>query len=222
MGRVVAALLPLAVVVAVSPVPLITVILLMLADRAAGSSAGFLVGWALGIAGATIASLLVVEGTDAGTSGRSAASWVAVILGMLLLGLATRRWRSRPRSGERPELPSWVGAIDRVTAPRACGLGLLLVAVSPKNLPVCVAAGATIAGSGLSDAQRTLSVAAFTLAAASTVAVPVFAHALLGKRIAGPLESLRRWLTAHSAPVTALLLLVIGAVLIAQGLGGLA
>jgi hypothetical protein len=39
--------------------------------------------------------------------------------------------------------------------------------------------------------------------------------------MAGALESLRRWLTANSAVVTATLLLVIGVILIGQGLGGL-
>jgi hypothetical protein len=39
--------------------------------------------------------------------------------------------------------------------------------------------------------------------------------------VAWPLGSLRRWLTAHSAPATATLLLVIGLVLVLQGLSPL-
>jgi hypothetical protein len=53
------------------------------------------------------------------------------------------------------------------------------------------------------------------------VAVPVLAHAVLGGRVAGPLEELRRWLTAHGARATAALLLAIGAVLVGQGLSGI-
>ncbi len=41
------------------------------------------------------------------------------------------------------------------------------------------------------------------------------------KRMAGPLAGLRRRLTAHSAVVTATLLVLIGVVLISQGLSGL-
>jgi hypothetical protein len=217
---VVGGLLPLAVVVAISPVPIIAVTLMLLAEKATGTSAGFLVGWVVGIAGATIAALFLVGRADPGPSSRSALSWVAVAVGLLLLPLAAQQWRSRPRPGVTPGLPVWTGAIDRFTALRAGGLGLVLSAVSPKNLPVCVAAGATIAGGGLSAVQRTWSVVVFTVTAASTVAIPVFAYALGGRRMAGPLESLRRWLTAHSAAVTATLLLVIGVVLIGQGLGG--
>jgi hypothetical protein len=39
--------------------------------------------------------------------------------------------------------------------------------------------------------------------------------------MAGPLESLRGWLTAHCSAVLATLLLVIGVVLVGKGLGEL-
>jgi hypothetical protein len=45
MGAVVGDPLPLAVGVAVSPVPIIAVILMLLAPRASGTSAGFGLGW---------------------------------------------------------------------------------------------------------------------------------------------------------------------------------
>jgi Sap, sulfolipid-1-addressing protein len=219
-GVVLGPLLPFAVVVALSPVPVIAVVLLLLADRAAETGVGFLLGWVVGIAGGTAVSLFVVSGTEPGARTRSVVSWGALVVGLLLLPLALRQWRSRPAPGEQPALPAWVGAIDRFTPSRAGGLGLVLSAVSPKNLPVCVAAGAAIAGGDLSRVQDAWAVAVFTAVAASTVAVPVLAYAVLGSRMAGPLESLRRWLTVHSARATALLLLAIGVVLVGQGLGG--
>jgi hypothetical protein len=51
--------------------------------------------------------------------------------------------------------------------------------------------------------------------------MPVLAYAVGSRRMAGPLESLRGRLNAHSAAVTAVLVLVIGVVLIGQGLRGL-
>jgi hypothetical protein len=220
-GVVVGDLLPFAVVVAVSPVPVIAVVLLLLADRAAETGVGFLLGWVAGIAGATVGSLFLIGGAaDPGAGARSVLSWAALVLGVLLLPLAVRQWRSRPRPGEQPALPQWVGAIDRCTAVRAGGLGLVLSMASPKNLPVCLAAGAIIAGDGLSSGREWWAVVAFTAVATSTVAVPVLAHAVLGSRVARPLEWLRRWLTAHGARATAALLLAIGVVLVGQGLGG--
>jgi hypothetical protein len=219
--QVVGGLGPLAVVTAISPVPIIAVILMLLTPTARSTSAGFLVGWVVGIAGATTGFLLLTRNRDpSGSQAAVVASWVELLLGVLLLLLAARQWKARPKRGEEPGLPPWMAAVDRFTAGRAAGLGLLLSAVNPKNLLVCVAAGAAIAGGRLSGAQTAWSVVAFTMIATSTVAVPVLAYAVGSKRMAGLLESLRCWLTAHSSAVAATLLLVLGVVLIGQGLGG--
>jgi hypothetical protein len=223
MGPVLGDLLPLAVGVAVSPIPIIAVILMLLAPKAGGTSAGFLAGWVVGIAGATTLFLLLAGTLDTGSSGEpsTAVSWVKLGLGGLLLLLAVKQWQGRPGQGAEPELPKWMAAIDTFTAAKAAGLGLVLSAVNPKNLLMCVAAGTTIAGGSLSGGQDVWSVAVFTLVAACTVAVPVAAYAVGRKRMAGPLESLHSWLTVHNHAVMATLLLVIGVVLVGKGLGGL-
>jgi hypothetical protein len=212
MGRVVAALLPLAVVVAVSPVPIIAVVLMLLTPKAVGTSAGFLAGWVAGIAGVTTGFLLLAGDPAPGSGSRpsEAASWVEIVLGVLLLSLAGRQWRSRPAPGEEPGIPRWLAVTDRITAVRAGGLGLALSAVNPKNLLVCVAAGLVIADGGLSAAKGAGAVVVFTVIAASSVALPVLAYAVGGRRMSGPLGSLRRGLIAHSSVVTAALLLAIG------------
>jgi threonine/homoserine/homoserine lactone efflux protein len=224
-GPVVASLLPLAVVVAVSPAPIIAVVLMLLTPRAGGTSAGFLAGWIVGIAGVTAGFLLLAGNTAPSSSGggaSEAASWVQLVLGVLLLTLAAWQWWSRPAPGEEPELPSWLAAIDRFTPVRAGGLGLALSAVNPKNLLVCVAAGLAIAAGGLSAAQGRWAVVVFTTTAASTVAVPVLAYAAGRPRMSGPLESLRGGLIARGRSVAAMLLLVIGVLLLGQALTGLA
>jgi threonine/homoserine/homoserine lactone efflux protein len=223
MGPVFGDLLPLALGVAVSPIPIIAVILMLLAPKAGGTSTGFLVGWLVGIVGATTVFLLLAGVSDLGSSTEpsAAASWVKLGLGVLLLLVAARQWQGRPEPGAEPALPKWMTAIDQFTAVKAAGLGLLLSAVNPKNLLMCVAAGTTIAAGGLSGGQDVWSVVFFTVIAASTIAVPVLGYAVGRKRMAGPLESLRGWLTVHNGAVMATLLLVIGVVLIGKGLGGL-
>lgn len=223
MGQVIGELLPLAVGVAISPIPIIAVILMLLAPKAGGTSAGFLVGWVMGIAGATTVFLLMAGTLDQGSAAEpsATASWIKLALGVLLLVLAAGQWRGRPKPGQHPAMPKWMAAIDQFTAVKAGGLGLLLSAVNPKNLLMCVAAGTTIAGGDLSTGQAVGSASIFTVLAASTVAVPVIGYAIGRKRMAGPLESLHTWLTSHNAAVMATLLLVIGAVLIGKGLGGL-
>jgi threonine/homoserine/homoserine lactone efflux protein len=219
-GGVVGALVPLAVVVAVSPVPLIAVVLVLLTPRAGATGAGFLAGWMVGVAGVTTAFLLLTgNAAPDSTASSVAAAWVELVLGGVLIALAVRQLWTHP--GHRGS-PSWLAAVDRFTPVRAGVLGLLLSAANPKVLLVCVAAGLTIAGGGLSGAQRVWSVLVFTVIAVSTVAVPVLAHVVGGAHVAGPLGSLRGWLTAHSRVVTPTLLVLIGTVLAAQGLAGLA
>jgi hypothetical protein len=201
MGQVVGGLLPLALGVAISPIPIIAVILMLLARKAGGTGAGFVAGWVVGIAGATTVVRLLADTLGQGGSDEpsAAASWVELGLGALLVGLAVQQWRSRPTRGSEPALPKWMAAIDRFTAVKA--------------------AGAAVADGGLSAVQDVWSVVVFTAIAASTVVLPVVAYTVGRKRMAGPLESLRTWLTAHGVTVMATLLLVIGAVLIGQGLG---
>src|SRR3954452_16607244 len=57
-GKVLGDLLPLAVGVAISPVPIIAVILMLLAPKAGRASTGFLIMWVVGIAAATTVFLL--------------------------------------------------------------------------------------------------------------------------------------------------------------------
>src|SRR3954469_2731014 len=87
MGTVIGELLPLAIGVAVSPIPIIAVILMLLAPKAGGTSAGFLAGWVIGIVAATTVFLLLagVLGTGTGSGPSTAESWVQLALGALLL-----------------------------------------------------------------------------------------------------------------------------------------
>jgi threonine/homoserine/homoserine lactone efflux protein len=58
--------------------------------------------------------LLAASGGDASEKGEPA-TWVDVVklvLGALLVLLAVKQWRGRPREGEEAALPTWMQAID--------------------------------------------------------------------------------------------------------------
>ncbi|MEV0649684.1 GAP family protein [Phytomonospora sp. NPDC050363] len=223
MGEVIGELLPLAVGIAISPVPIIAVILMLFAPDAKGASAGFLVGWIAGIMIATALFVWLAAVADLGGSGEPSAllSWVKLILGVLLVVLAVKQWRGRPAPGAQADLPGWMTAIDRFTTGKALTLGFALSAVNPKNLAMCVAAGIAVGTAGLDGGGIFVTVLIFTVLAACTVAVPVIAYAVAADRMRGPLQDLKEWLQANNATVMAVLLLVIGALLVGKGFGGL-
>lgn len=224
MNGVIGDLLPLAVGIAISPVPIIAVILMLLSPRAGGASAGYLLGWVLGIALVTSVIALIVSaaaqsGDDTGPS--TATAVILLLLGIGSLVLAMRQWRGRPQPGEHGALPAWMLTIDKVTPVKAIGLGFLLSAVNPKNLGLAAAAGAVIAGAGLTFGQDVLAVAIFTLIAASTVLAPVVVYLSARERMGPVLTGLREWLEQNNTTVMAVLLLVIGVVLIGKGISAL-
>lgn len=221
MGSVIGEILPLALGVAISPIPIIAAILMLLSPKARTTSLGFLLGWVLGIVVAvTVFTLLssVLPENDPDASA-PVSGVIKLVLGALLLVLAVRQWRSRPRGDAEPALPKWMGAIDSMTAVRGLLLGFALSALNPKNLIMGVGAGLAIGSGGLTVGGVILSIAIFTVVAAITVAVPVIGYLAASARMAGPLESLRGWLVHNNATVMAILLLVIGIVMIGKGIG---
>lgn len=115
-------------------------------------------------------------------------------------------------------MPKWMAAIDSMTAVRGLLLGFALSGLNPKNLLMGVAAGVAIGSGGLTVGESTIVIVLFTIIAASTVAIPVIAYLAASSKMAGPLESLRKWLVHNNATVMAVLLLVIGVVLIGKGI----
>lgn len=220
MNGVIGEILPSAVGIAISPIPIIAAILMLLSPRAKGTSVGFLLGWVVGIIVALVVFVLlssIIPASDP-SAAKPIAGWIKIILGVLLLLLAVQQWRTRPRAGQEPVLPGWMKAIDSMNAGKGFGLGFLLSAVNPKNLLMAVAAGLAIGAATLSIGQTVIACAIFVLIAASTVLVPVVAYLIAAKQMAAPLERLRVWLVHHDAAIMATLLLVIGVVLIGKGI----
>lgn len=220
MLAVIGSILPLALGIAISPIPIIAAILMLLSPKARGTSVGFLIGWLLGIIVAvsvfTVLSSVLPEPTS--DSSQPVKGVIQLVLAVLLLLLAVKQWRSRPHGDAEPVLPKWMQAIDSMTAAKSLGLGFLLSALNPKNLLMGIAAGVAIGAGGLSVGAAIGSIVIFTVLAGCTVAVPVIAYLVAADSMAGPLEKLRTWLVHNNATVMSLLLLVIGVVMIGKGL----
>ena len=218
MGEAIGDILPFAVGVAVCPLPIIAVIAMLLSARAGANSLAFLVGWVVGVAGASVVLLAVSGQLESDSSGASTgSSTIKLVLGVLLVFLAARNYRSRPKPGEEPELPRWLQGIDSLSPAKAVGLGVLLSAVNPKNLLLIAGAMLTVSQYGLSTGDEVVVVVVFVLLSISTVAVPVIIYRLGGEKAHHTLDEMKVWLAHNNAVVMAVLLLVIGVVLIGKG-----
>lgn len=220
MGAVIGQILTFGLGVAISPIPVIAAILMLLSPHARSTSVGFLLGWLVGIIVPVIiftalSSVLPESDPDASHPIQGV---IQIVLGVLLLLLAIREWAGRPRDGAEPTLPKWMAAIDSFTAAKAFGLGFVLAAVNPKNLLMSIGAGLAIGDATLSIGETSVVLLIYLLLAASTVLVPVIGFLIAGDRLSHPLGELRVWLTANNVTIMTILLLVLGVAVIGKGL----
>ncbi|MCG2798163.1 MAG: GAP family protein [Cellulomonas sp.] len=214
--------LPLAVGIAISPVPVIAVILMLLSPGARATSVGFMAGWVAGVTVAVVGFELVagVLPDDGSAGGGVAGGATKVVLGLGLVVLAVRQWRARPGPGEAAEMPAWMAATDSLSAVRAAGLAFVLAAANPKNLLLAASAGLLLAEVEDPGGQVGATVV-FVLIAAISVALPVVSYLVAADRLARPLEVLRSWLVANNATTMSTVLFVLGTVTFGKGLAAL-
>ena len=216
--------LSLGVGVALSPVPIIAVVLMLGTPRARVNGPAFVAGWIVGLAvvGAIVLAVAGAAGANDDAEPAKWVDWLKILLGLLLALVAVGQWRGRPREGASGELPSWMRTIDSFTPARAFAVAAALSGVNPKNLLLTVGAAAAIAQAGLSTGEEAVVLAVFIAVATLGAGIPVAIYFLLGARARRILDELKAWMGAHNAAIMAVLCLVIGAKLIGDGISGLA
>ena len=112
MGDAIGQILTFAVGVAISPIPIIAVILMLFSNKAAANSLSFLGGWLIGLLGAGLLVLaLNIQASDGAPSDTS--GYIKIAIGALFLFLAWHSWSNRPKAGEKAQTPSWMAAMTR-------------------------------------------------------------------------------------------------------------
>jgi threonine/homoserine/homoserine lactone efflux protein len=210
--------------VALSPIPIIGVVLMLGTPDARANGLAFIAGWVIGLAVAGTIVLLLASGADA-SKGGAPADWLSIVkltLGVLLGVLAVRQWHARPRDGAEPKLPGWMKTIDTFKPPKAAAMAVLLSAVNPKNLLLVVGAGAAIAQTGASTVDQAVALAVFVLLGTVGPAIPVAIYFLMHERAAAVLGGMRDWMARENTTIMAVLCAVIGAKLVGDAISGLA
>lgn len=212
-------LLPLALVITVSPLSIIPGVLVLHAPHPRQSSLAYLAGWLLGLAGLT-ALFIAISNMLGGLKDSPAAwaSWLRISVGAALIVFGVIRWLTRRG---HDHIPAWMRTMTSVTPMRAAVTGAALTVVNPKVLFICAAAGLAIGTDALGVAGTVLSAALFVAVAGSSVAIPVLAYAGAGERLDAPLERLKNWMEKHNAALVAAILVLIGLVVLYKGIHAL-
>ena len=214
-------LLPIAVAVALSPIPIIAIIVMLGTKDARRNGPAFAAGWVLGLSAVSLIVLFVLGGASTPDSAASTTvNWGQVGLGLLFFGMARRQWAKRPAKGEAAEMPAWLETVDHIGPGKAFSLGIALSAVNPKNLALTAAAAASIAQVGLSDQQELVAVAVFVVIGSLTVAGPVLFTLLAPQKSVKPLAVMQEFMAHNSAVIMMVILVLIGAKMLGSGLGG--
>lgn len=215
MTEVAAVLLPIAIGFAISPVPLIELILVLFSRRRVVNTIAFVVSLLAGTAVAVFLGALggnAAGGADAG--GPSTVTRVIVgALGLLLLVVGLQNWRNR-RDESQPKVLATIYEMGPFPV-AALAIGIALF--NPKNLPLLLAAGQTI---GASSAPLAIGIV-FVLVANSPFLLAAAYSLFGGQGAADRLDRMRAWLIRRNRLIMGILCLVLGALLLIKAISGI-
>ncbi len=212
--------LVLAVAIGLNPLGLAFAILVLLSERARVNGVLFVLGWFAGALAATGAAyaLADVAGAHVDHDVADGVDMFQIIVGIVFLVLAVRTWKRRTPAGEIAAEPKLFARITTLSPVGALVAGVLLCVLNAKSLPLALSAGATLAQEGLSDSQGAIALVVFALVASLGVIVPTVGVLVRGEQSREPLLATKNYLVTNMSTIVAVLLLVIGAVLIGNGL----
>lgn len=216
--QVVVQLIPIAIAMAVSSVPIMATLIILLSKNRSRSSLPFLLGWVVGLAVVVTVCGIFALAIPAPISPRrpdTVAATIEIVIGVALAILAVVTWLRRDRD-RSAEVPKWLASVGSLHPWAVCGLALLFN-VRPKALLLAVAAGIVLRGGDLSAGAAAVAIVIYTVIAASTVAVPIIMTLASPTRMEPRLRSAQGWLGRNSASLTSAILLLVAVVVVVSG-----
>lgn len=200
-----------AIGIAISPLPVVGLILILLGKGAKKNSFAYSVGWVVGNLIAFIIGLLFM-GTVAGTDGEISvfSRIIYGVLGALLLYISFRTFSKSLKNKGENSTPKWFDKMTSLNPKGALGLGMTLSGVNPKNFLLSLSAGATAGGVTQGTVDDVFATIIFAVIATSTIIIPTILYNTLGEKIKPFLEKLKIWLIANNDSIMAVMFLFIG------------
>ncbi len=223
MRTVLGEILPLLIVVAVSPINIVASILLLFSKRPIANASSYLVGFLIGVAAVLggLTALADAIGLEPDSNRSRGASALLIALGVGLLVVAARKFAHRPGPDNQPDPPKWMQGIADFDGGKSFLVGVLVGALNPKNIAVAVASGVVIATGELPVAQQIWVIAIYACIVSLGVAAPIVTAVVLGDRSAGVLTGWREWLDRNNGTVMAVIYLFFGVILLGKGISAI-
>lgn len=204
-------LLPLTVGMAISPLPIVAIVAIVLAPRGRASAAVYVATFTavsfalllLGAAGASRAS------SAAGTGKVTLILSALIAIGFAVFAVLS--WRSRPRDGHPVKTPAWLAAIDAITPARALGLGLMMAAANSKNLPLALKGGAIIADAHLSIVLSVILCLGVAIGGSLPLIVPAAVALSRGPAVTRSLQRAKTEMIAYNAQMMTVVFAILAA-----------
>ncbi len=208
----------LAIGIAASPFPIIPAVLLLFTDRPRAAAFAFLGTWFFSIA--LIVAVFTVLSSVISTEEQSSTwlNWVRIVAGVGLIALAIGKWVTRSPT---VKMPSWMATLQTATPRSACVLAIVLSVANPKVFLLAAAGGIDIGSAEWMLQQQIVVTAVFALVASISVAAPILAYTVAGPRVLGPLSVVKDWLLRNNVAVMSLVFVVLGVLLIYNGVTGM-
>lgn len=214
--------LPIAVALLMASLPLVMVSMALVIKRTSVIGWCFLLGWLTGLAAVLVVLIAIVDvGSLSGGSG-PAMGIVGLVAGLALFGWGIRKWQKAwTTDGAESEVPGWYSMIEEIGAAKAAASGFGLAALNPKNLLITVSAAAAIAEATADVGAQAVAIVVFVLVGSLAVAAPTIATSIAGERAERTLARLDALITRHNALIVGTVLIVLGFVVITNGLEAL-
>ncbi|MBU1671305.1 MAG: GAP family protein [Actinobacteria bacterium] len=225
MGDLLGKLIPLALGVAVSPIPLLAELIMLTTEKAVKNAMLLLVGWVGVMAAIGLGGLLILGDVELGGiagSGGHVDDVANIVVGLVLLILAAVRYFQLRKGTARGQgVSRLLNFCDGMKPVSAIMLGVLTVVLNPKNILVTLSAVGLILTSEPGFGHSLVALAVFVALATSLLAAPVTLYLVAPHRSSSILSRWKKWLLEHNQEVIVYLLVVLGLLLAGTGLWGL-
>ena len=213
-------LLPIAVAVAFSSVPITMTILILLSPNRNRAALPFLVGWVIGVAAVIVLSTLFAstlpQPPRRGPDRTTAVLLMVVGAALIVLGIINLRRRSES-AGQSGRLQSWLFRVDSFGVLVSFAVAVLLN-LRPKGLLLGIAAGLALHAASVKLNEALVLIVIYTVIGTSTVVAPIVASLVAPRRMEPKLIAARDWMTHNGRLLTSLMMFMIGVVILGYGL----